>query len=133
MDSIVAGYLNGESGAGRSASERVFFFSPFPPAHFVGPTVSRAIMLTGSSVDLENQENVPPGVKEVPKVAGAAGHRLALGLLQANQRRSQPQVRRFALLRLAWTGSPSPWPKSRHPSAPLHPRTRHFGAFFSSS
>ncbi|XP_063166887.1 cyclin-A2 isoform X2 [Candoia aspera] len=50
-------------------------------------------MLTGTQVDLENQENVPPGAKEVPQVAGAPGHRMALGLLQANHRRStQPQV-----------------------------------------
>lgn len=88
-------------------------------------------MLTGTSVDLENQENVPPGAKEAPKVAGAPGHRLALGLLQANQRRStQPQVRRFALLTRPGRDARIPGRSRETPPLPL---TRHLGALLFSS
>ncbi|XP_062991203.1 cyclin-A2 [Elgaria multicarinata webbii] len=63
-------------------------------------------MLTGSvaaaeASDRENQENVPPGPKDAPQLSGALGHRLALGLLQANQCCSaQPQA---SLSQIPWS------------------------------
>lgn len=84
-DSIVAGCLNGESGArlggGRRRDSR--------PSPRVPSAATTATMLA----EQENQENVPPGGKAAAPPAAVT--RVALGLLRGGQQRAglPPQVR----------------------------------------
>lgn len=97
VDSIVAGYLNGESRAGLrgAAAEQGVRLPALLGSRIPRLGVSAATMLADSAaaVDQENQENVPPGVKGAAHATAALG-RTALGPLRANQYRPvQPQVR----------------------------------------